>query len=336
MFVYRRVPVGLPSILPPVVGELLRSTLVTMVQLTGVLPWIAPRQLTADLKDAINVYLNGKSGQVDVPVRFYVSPFHNITLNDYQATSTSTLDLIADTLGVGSTVQASRLHYNEGDIVPVQAMLRNSSGADSGPVTAAFFANAPGWGDWYIGSAFITDLPADGSVQVGAQWNTTGFGGDVLVKVVINPYGRVGETNFTNNSKSVTISITPNQVDQVITFPEIPAKTLSNVSFDIMATASSGLTVSFTSLTTTICAVAGSTVTPINVGECVIQATQAGNLFYRAAPAVQFAFLIKDPTRQDQSITFATLTDRTYVDSPFTLTATASSGLPVTPGIVDA
>ena len=99
----------------------------------------------------------GGSGEVDVPLRFYVSPFHPITLNDYQATTVGSSDLVADTISVGGAAratQASALHYQEGVIVPLTA---------SGPVTAAFFAHAEGWGDWYIGSSFVKSIAAGGS-----------------------------------------------------------------------------------------------------------------------------------------------------------------------------
>jgi hypothetical protein len=172
----------------------------------------APRQLTENLNDELNAYLAGKSGDVDVPLRFYLSPLHPITLNDYQTMVATNLDLIADSITVGgSAVTAanadSRL-IDAGETATVGATLRSASGA-SGPVTAAFFANAAGWGDWYIGSAFVANIPAGGSVPVTVQWNTTGFSGTVPVKVVINPYHRVVETSYNNNTQSTTVVVNP-------------------------------------------------------------------------------------------------------------------------------
>jgi hypothetical protein len=59
--------------------------------------------------------------------------------------------------------------YRPGDIVPVagHAAQRRQPG-DSGPVTAAFFAHAEGWGDWYIGSAFFADI-APGATCAGRR-----------------------------------------------------------------------------------------------------------------------------------------------------------------------
>jgi hypothetical protein len=172
----------------------------------------APRQLTANLKDALNAYLAGKSGDVAVPVRFYLSPLHPITLNDYQATVASNLDLTASSITVGGGVTAATadsLLIDAGSTATVQATLSNSSVITSGPVTAAFFATATGWGDWYIGSAFVANIPAGGNRSVSIPWNTTGFSGTVPVKVVINPYRRVAETNYINNSKAITVTVNP-------------------------------------------------------------------------------------------------------------------------------
>jgi hypothetical protein len=182
----------------------------------GTIDWSAsldaPRQLTANLKDALNAYLTGKSGEVAVPVRFYLSPLHPITLNDYQATVASNLDLTASSITVGGGVTAATadsLLIDAGSTARVQATLSNGSSSASGPVTAAFFATATGWGDWYIGSAFVANIPASGNASVSIPWNTTGFSGTVPVKVVINPYRRVAETNYINNSKAITVTVNP-------------------------------------------------------------------------------------------------------------------------------
>ena len=183
----------------------------------GTIDWSAsldaPRQLTANLKDALNAYLAGKSGDVEVPLRFYLSPLHPITLNDYQVTIASNLDLLANSITVGSSAvtaaSADNILIDAGSTATVQATLRNGSSSASGPVTAAFFATATGWGDWYIGSAFVANIAATGNVTVTIPWNTTGFSGTVPVKVVINPYRHVGETNYNNNTKSTTVAVNP-------------------------------------------------------------------------------------------------------------------------------
>jgi hypothetical protein len=65
-------------------------------------------------------------------------------------------------------------------------------------------------------------------------------------------------------------------------------------------------------------------------GSCTITASQAGNGAYLPAPDVPQTFAVNAPAGLiPQTITFAALTDKTFGDPPFTVSATASSGLPV-------
>ncbi len=112
---------------------------------------------------------------------------------------------------------------------------------------------------------------------------------------------------------------------QTITFPGILNQTYG-ATLTLSATASSGLPVSFASTTSAVCTVSGTTATMVSVGTCTIQATQAGNTDYGAATAVSRTFTV---TKASQTITFAALPSMTYGAAPFTVSATASSGLPV-------
>ncbi len=93
----------------------------------------------------------------------------------------------------------------------------------------------------------------------------------------------------------------------------------------LTATASSGLAVSYTSQTTSVCTVAGTTATFIVTGSCTIQATQAGNSAYAAATPVSQTFTVNG---EAQTITFAN-PGAQNVGTPLTLSPTASSGLAV-------
>lgn len=77
----------------------------------------------------------------------------------------------------------------------------------------AFFAEAAGWGDWYIGSVLVPPMPPGASVPVSVDWDTTGFSGEVPVKAVVNPYARTAETSTGNNSSSTTVTVSPAAVD---------------------------------------------------------------------------------------------------------------------------
>ncbi|MGD0201390.1 MAG: hypothetical protein ABSD27_11630, partial [Bryobacteraceae bacterium] len=82
------------------------------------------------------------------------------------------------------------------------------------------------------------------------------------------------------------------QVAQTITFAALSNVTIGVAPFPITATASSGLAVSFTSTTTSVCTVSGTTVTIVAVGTCSITASQAGNANYTMATPVTQSFTV--------------------------------------------
>jgi Ethanolamine utilization protein EutJ (predicted chaperonin) len=119
-----------------------------------------------------------------------------------------------------------------------------------------------------------------------------------------------------------------NKADQAITvFEPLPNKLANDPAFQLTATLSSGLTPQYSSSNADVATVSGSTVTIIGSGTTIITAFHEGNQNYNAAPGVQRTLTVN---KVAQTITFATLTAKTYGNAPFNLTATASSGLPVT------
>ena len=122
----------------------------------------------------------------------------------------------------------------------------------------------------------------------------------------------------------VAQSFTVNGEAQTITFGTIAAQTVGTP-LTLLATASSGLAVSFTSATQSICTVSGATTTFLASGTCTIDANQSGNSTYAAAPMVAQSFPVNG---EAQTITFNTIAAQT-VGTPLTLVATASSGLAV-------
>jgi len=82
------------------------------------------------------------------------------------------------------------------------------------------------------------------------------------------------------------------KTNQTITFAALTAKTLSDSPVTVSATASSGLAVTFSSLTPLVCTVAGSSVTLKSIGTCTIAADQIGDATYNAAPQVARSFAV--------------------------------------------
>ena len=125
-------------------------------------------------------------------------------------------------------------------------------------------------------------------------------------------------------------SFTVARAAQTITITSAaPTNAVGAGTYAITATASSGLPVAFSSATTTVCTVNGSTVTFAAAGTCTVRANQGGNAAYLPAVQQTQTFTVGKAT---QTITFTSSapTDAAVGGSTYTVTATATSGLTVT------
>lgn len=122
--------------------------------------------------------------------------------------------------------------------------------------------------------------------------------------------------------------------EQTISFDALPPHNFSENNFELRATASSGLPVTFSSSDPTTASVNGQMVTLLKTGSLNITASQPGNDDWYEAPSVVRTLIINEDNAADkknQTITFNL--DNTEWKSSYgdlTLNATASSGLPVT------
>ena len=103
-------------------------------------------------------------------------------------------------------------------------------------------------------------------------------------------YGNINPNTVWLDDVSVQQSTAVVPGPQTIAFPTLYNQVLGTAPFAVSATASSGLTVAFASTTPAVCTVSGSTVTLVALGNCAIQASQAGNANYAAAPSVSRSF----------------------------------------------
>jgi len=94
----------------------------------------------------------------------------------------------------------------------------------------------------------------------------------------------------------------------------------------VSATASSGLPVTF-SIASGPATIDGNLVTITGTGTVTVRASQAGDSTYAPAPNVNRSFTV---SLAIQTITFGSLVAKRINDPPFTVSASASSGLPVT------
>lgn len=97
--------------------------------------------------------------------------------------------------------------------------------------------------------------------------------------------GGAGAGNYTlTQPTGITANIT--QASQTITFGALADRIVGGATFNLTATASSGLTVSYTSSNTAVATVSGNTVTIVGAGTTVITASQSGSVNYATASNV--------------------------------------------------
>ncbi|MEQ8812507.1 MAG: MBG domain-containing protein, partial [Imperialibacter sp.] len=141
---------------------------------------------------------------------------------------------------------------------------------------------------------------------------------------------QAGSINY--NEAETTQELTVSKATQTITFEAIDSQVLSTGSLTLSATASSGLAVSYE--VSGPATLEGTKLTFTGAGDITVTASQAGNVNYMAAEALPRTFTVTDdtpvdPVKEDQTITFEAIADKTFGDAAFDLTATASSGLTV-------
>lgn len=135
-----------------------------------------------------------------------------------------------------------------------------------------------------------------------------------------------GNSNY-NAAPAVQQTLTVTRSSQTITFPVLDPVTYGDPDFEAGATASSGLTVTYSSGNEGVATVAGGLIRINGAGTAVITASQGGNDNYDAAVNVQRTLTVN---KAQQSISFSPVPSPAFGDPDFTLAATATSVLPVT------
>ena len=186
---------------------------------------------------------------------------------------------------------------------------------DNTPVVTAsqsFNVNEDAANTTSVGTVAATDADAGTTLS---DWTITGGNGDGIFAI----NSSTGEITVTDNTKldyetrtsyyltvtvsdgshtssSETISITVNDVfeksDQNITFSQLTDLTYGDSDFNLTATASSGLPVSYSSSNTSVATINGNTVTIMGAGSTTITASQSGNASYNAATDVQQGLIV--------------------------------------------
>jgi hypothetical protein len=137
---------------------------------------------------------------------------------------------------------------------------------------------------------------------------------------------QAGDANY-NAAADVSRSFTIAKGSQTITFGALANRTFGDPSFAVSATAPGG-TVGFALGAASVgCSLSGDMVTitgATGVGQsCIIEASQGGDSNYDAAASVSQGFAI---AKAAQTIAFGALSNKTYGDAAFTVSATAPGG----------
>ncbi|MCH8515017.1 MAG: BspA family leucine-rich repeat surface protein, partial [Cyclobacteriaceae bacterium] len=136
---------------------------------------------------------------------------------------------------------------------------------------------------------------------------------------------QLGNNNF-EAAEPVTRTLTVEKASQTITFAELSSKTFGDASFELTATSSSGLDVTYSSSDETVATIVDNVITIVGGGTTEITASQEGNNIFAAAEPVTRVLTVE---KLSQTITFAELSSKTFGDASFELTATSSSDLNV-------
>jgi len=142
------------------------------------------------------------SGTLDVPVTVSLSTGGQVLLTNFEINVND-----VDATPIPADISFGASNPTEGEDVEVTATLRNKGGTASGPLTAAFYAEEPFFGETYIGSALVPAIEAGGTAQATILWNTLNFTGTIPVRVIADPFNRMAEISETNNSVTTTLQI---------------------------------------------------------------------------------------------------------------------------------
>jgi hypothetical protein len=292
----------------------------------------------ADYNSAAPVARTFSIGKADQQIT--LDPIANKTLGDadFNVTPTASSNLIIGLSAAGNcTVTGTQIHLAGAGACTVTA----SQGGDvnynpAAPVARTFSIGKAdqqitfnalsnktvGDGDFAIAATASSNLAvsfsASGNCTVtGNQVHLTGSGACSITA------SQDGDANY-NPATPVVRAFAIAKADQQITFGALANKTVGDADVQLSATASSNLAVAFSAAGS--CTAVGTLIHLNGGGQCTITASQDGNSDYNAATPLTRTFTIG---KADQQITFDALPNKKVGDADFNVSATASSGLPV-------
>ncbi|MGN6600071.1 MAG: cell wall-binding repeat-containing protein, partial [Actinomycetes bacterium] len=213
------------------------------------------------------------------------------------------------------------------NVTATSATLNGSLKTGSTPATTSFvYGTDPGL---VTGTTSVGAVPGSVTGSASLTAAVTGLTGGTTYYVKVVGITNPGTATEGSIESAIRTFTTTGTTAQAITFPQPSDMTYGSESQTLAAEASSGLAVSFSTTTPSICTVGGSAVTQVGAGTCTIVASQPGDTTYAPAADVSQSVSMKPAP---QTITFPALTDITLGNGASALAATATSGLDVSYG----
>jgi gliding motility-associated-like protein len=235
----------------------------------------------------------------------------------------NTVHIVAAGTAVITASQAGNTNYNAAADVP-QTLTVNK--ADQTITFTALADKAYGDADFTLTATSTSGLTVSFAGNNPSVATVTGTTVHVVApgSVVITA-SQAGDANY-NAAADVPQTLTVNKANQTISFSALSPKVYGDPDFTLSASASSGLSVSFTVDNPSVATVTGNTVHIVAPGTVIITASQSGDANFNAAPDVPQTLIV---SKADQTISFSALPSKTFGDADFSLSATSSSGLSV-------
>lgn len=232
------------------------------------------------------------------------------------AVAAGTCTLAADQAGNGTyaaapTVTRSLTVAKKPQVITFDP-IANAAVGDTRPVAATSSSGAP---------VAVTSATPSVCTVSGGTVTTTGTGTCTIHADQAGDATYAAASRVTRSFGVAPVGLTA----QTITFTQPSTGTVGDT-FTPAPTSDSGLPVTVSSATPSVCTVSGGTVTAVAAGTCTLEADQAGNDTWAAAPQVARSLTV---AKKPQTITVTQPADLP-AESVFDLGPRASSGLPVT------
>ena len=248
---------------------------------------------TADFGGTIA--LGGSSiaaGSNQLLATFTLQPSAGATNSSY-VVSLSPASIFSSEVGGDTTCGAVNLPADNA-IAASFTLNLNSTPSITSANNTTFTVNSAGTFNVTATGAPVPTLALTGALPTGVTFTPgTGVLGGTPALGTVGSYPltiTASNGNLPNATQSFTLTVA--RANQTISFTGPANQAFSSTPIAISATATSSLAVVFTSATPAVCSVAGSNVTMLTAGVCTINANQAGNANFNAAPQVQQSFTI--------------------------------------------